>query len=175
VWSQFHCGKGMFSEFGTFLRVRPRCHGGARQRKWLLRTMRASRYKQQSRRPQYEHVNPAQQWGVKGVPHSPPYCVHLPAIPVPLRDTDCGLPAALSEMLSTAVRVPDAVGLNVTLMLQLAPAAKEVPHVSVWAKSPGSVPLMAIPMMVRLLMPTLVKVTVCGELVVPIVTDPKFT
>ena len=32
-------------------------------------------------------------------------------------------------MLSVAVRVPDAVGLKVTLMLQLAPAANEVPQV----------------------------------------------
>jgi hypothetical protein len=43
---------------------------------------------------------------------------------MPLRGTICGLPGALSVMLSTAERVPDAVGLNVTLMLQIAPAAK---------------------------------------------------
>jgi len=97
----------------------------------------------------------------------------LPAAPKPLRDTACGLPAALSVILNAALRVPLAVGVNVTPMLQLALGAKEVPHLLVWAKSPGSVPLMAI-LMVRMLMPTLVKVTFCGEPVVPIVTDPKF-
>ena len=51
------------------------------------------------------------------------------ATPVPLSATVCGLPAALSLMLRDAVRVPDAVGLNVTLMLQLALAASELPHV----------------------------------------------
>jgi len=50
-------------------------------------------------------------------------------VPIPLRVTFCGLPAALSVTLSAAVRVPDAVGLNVTLMLQLAPAASELPQV----------------------------------------------
>ena len=43
--------------------------------------------------------------------------------------TDCGLPAALSVMLRTAVSVPETVGLNVTLMVQLAPAANELPQV----------------------------------------------
>ena len=52
-------------------------------------------------------------------------------VPIPLRVTFCGLPAALSLMLSAAVRVPLAVGLKVTLMLQLAPAANEPPQV--WA------------------------------------------
>jgi hypothetical protein len=46
--------------------------------------------------------------------------------PVPVRLTVCGLPAALSVMLSVAVRVPTAVGVNVTLMVQLDPAATVV-------------------------------------------------
>lgn len=50
-------------------------------------------------------------------------------VPIPLNVTFCGLPAALSLMFSAAVRVPDAVGLNVTLMLHLAPPASELPHV----------------------------------------------
>ena len=49
-------------------------------------------------------------------------------VPIPLSVTFCGLPEALSLMLSAAVRVPDAVGLNLTLILQLAPAANEVPQ-----------------------------------------------
>jgi hypothetical protein len=44
--------------------------------------------------------------------------------------TDWGLPAALFVMLRAAVRDPEIVGLNVILMLQLAPAANELPHVS---------------------------------------------
>jgi len=50
-------------------------------------------------------------------------------VPIPDRLTFCGLPEALSVTLSIAVRVPDAVGLNVTLMLQLAPAPSELPQV----------------------------------------------
>ena len=49
--------------------------------------------------------------------------------PVPLREAICGLPAALSETLSAALRNPDVVGLNVTLIVQLAPAANELPQV----------------------------------------------
>ena len=50
-------------------------------------------------------------------------------VPIPLRLTFCGLPAALSLTLNAALRVPLAVGLNLTLMLQLAPAANELPQV----------------------------------------------
>jgi len=55
------------------------------------------------------------------------------AAPVPVRLTVCGLPAALSEMLTDAVRVPVAVGVNVTLIVQLPPAATELPQVLVSA------------------------------------------
>jgi hypothetical protein len=50
---------------------------------------------------------------------------------VPDSGTVCGLPLALSEMLSTAVRVPRAEGENITAIVQLAPAATELPHVLV--------------------------------------------
>src|SRR5207249_2219353 len=46
------------------------------------------------------------------------------ATPVPLRPTPCGLPAALSATLRVPLRAPAAVGLNVTLMAQLALAAR---------------------------------------------------
>ncbi len=55
------------------------------------------------------------------------------ATPVPVRLTLCGLPAALSVIDSVPVRVPVAVGVKVTLMVQLAPAATEAPQVFVWA------------------------------------------
>jgi hypothetical protein len=55
------------------------------------------------------------------------------AAPVPERLTVCGLPAALSEMLTVAARVPAAVGVNVTLIVQLPLAATELPQVLVSA------------------------------------------
>ena len=51
------------------------------------------------------------------------------AVPVPERLTVCGLPLALSVMLSEAVRLPLAEGVNLTLIVQLAPAASELLHV----------------------------------------------
>ena len=53
------------------------------------------------------------------------------AVPVPERVTVWGLPLALSVMLTEAVRLPLAEGLNVTLIVQLLPAATELPHVLV--------------------------------------------
>ena len=53
----------------------------------------------------------------------------LAVVPMPLSGTCCGLPAALSVTIRAAVRVPEAVGLNLMLIVQLAPAASEVPHV----------------------------------------------
>ena len=52
-------------------------------------------------------------------------------VPVPERLTVCGLPLALSVMITEAVRLPLAAGLKVTLIVQLAPAATELPHVLV--------------------------------------------
>ena len=53
------------------------------------------------------------------------------AVPVPLRLTVCGLPAALSATLSAPLLAPVAVGVNVTLMAQLDPAANEAPQLLV--------------------------------------------
>jgi hypothetical protein len=52
-------------------------------------------------------------------------------VPVPVKGADWGLPEALSVMVTAALRAPVAVGLNVTLMVQLAPAATLVPQVLV--------------------------------------------
>ena len=62
-------------------------------------------------------------------------------MPVPLSKTVCGLPGALSLIDNVPVRVPAFVGLKVTLIVQDAPGATELPHVLVWAKSPGSAPV----------------------------------
>ena len=52
--------------------------------------------------------------------------------PVPLSVKECGLPPALSVMVTAAVRAPVAVGWNVTLIVQLPLfAATELPQVFV--------------------------------------------
>src|SRR5436190_20599958 len=89
-------------------------------------------------------------------------------VPIPLSVTFCGLPAALSLMLTAAVRVPLAVGLNVTLIPQLAPAANELPQVWVCAKFPALVPVIAMLLMVKIAVPVFLSVTVLAAHVVPI-------
>jgi hypothetical protein len=87
---------------------------------------------------------------------------------VPLRETICGLSAALSVTLSVVVRVPDAVGLNVTLMLQLAPSESMVPQVWVCAKSPAFFPPMLILVMFNVAVPLFFSVKVWALLRMPI-------
>jgi hypothetical protein len=87
--------------------------------------------------------------------------------PVPLRETLCGLPVALSLILTLALRLPEAVGLNVTVMVQLAAAARLLGQVLVWAKSLELVPARAILFMVSVAVPVLVRVMPCPALVVP--------
>jgi hypothetical protein len=53
--------------------------------------------------------------------------------PVPVKETVCGLLLALSVMVRVPGLLPVAPGVNVTLMVQLAPAANDDPHVLVWA------------------------------------------
>jgi hypothetical protein len=63
-----------------------------------------------------------------------------------------------------------AVGSNVTLILQFAPAASVVGltgHVFVCAKSPLFAPVMAMLVIVSAALPVLVMVTLCATLVVP--------
>ena len=82
---------------------------------------------------------------------------------VPVRLTAWGVLEALSLIVSVPVRVPVAVGLKVTLMVQLPPAATELPQLSVSAKSP----LTAMLLMARLTVPPLVRVAALAVLVVP--------
>ncbi len=65
-------------------------------------------------------------------------------------------------MLTAPVRWPATVGVNVTPIVQVAAGASDVPHVLLWAKSPEAV----IDVMVRVPLPLLVNVIVCGGLVV---------
>ena len=85
------------------------------------------------------------------------------AVPVPVNDTVCGLPLALSVTKTAPVREPAAVGAKVTEIVQLPAAATEAPHVLVWLKSP----LAAIAVIVSAADPALVSVTTCAALVVP--------
>src|SRR5207237_2751834 len=90
-------------------------------------------------------------------------------VPLPLKATVCGLPVALSVILTLALRVPVAVGVKVALMVQEAPAASVLEllgHVLVWAKSALLVPVRAMLLMVRAAVPLLVNVTVWAVLVV---------
>src|SRR5437764_13284601 len=63
--------------------------------------------------------------------------------PVPVRVAVCGLPVALSVTATVAVRVPEAAGVNVTLIAQLAPAATAVPQGLLPAKFPPFGPVVA--------------------------------
>jgi hypothetical protein len=76
----------------------------------------------------------------------------------------------LSVTVRVAVRLVFAVGVNVTLMLQLPFAANVLGdrgQVVVSAKSLGSVPVMPMLAMVKLALPVLFRVMVCAALVVP--------
>ena len=95
------------------------------------------------------------------------------AVPVPERLTLCGLPRALSVMLSEAVRLPLAEGVNVTLIVQWAPAASDLPQVLVSAKLLPLVPVRARLVMLKAALPVFLRVTVCAVLVVPTCWLPK--
>jgi hypothetical protein len=71
----------------------------------------------------------------------------------------CGLLAALSVIFTDAVRLPDAEGVKTTVKVQLAPGATELPHWSVRTKSAALRPVKMTPVMFRVALPLLVKVT----------------
>jgi len=75
--------------------------------------------------------------------------------PVPVRVTVFGLPDALSVIVTVPLWEPVEVGLNVTLIVQLAPPATEVPQVLVCAYCDEVV----IRVMLSATVPALVKVT----------------
>jgi hypothetical protein len=86
------------------------------------------------------------------------------AAPVPDSVTDCGLPVALSAMETDALRAPLAVGLKVTLIVQLAEAATLDPQVLVCEKSPAFVPPMVTPLIVNAAAPVFDSVITCAAL-----------
>jgi hypothetical protein len=90
--------------------------------------------------------------------------------PTPASVTVCGLLAALSATVSVPLESPKPVGVKVTLIVQLPPAATLDAHVLVWAKSE----LAAMPWMLSAVSPGFVKITVCGAVVVPMPWPVKF-
>jgi hypothetical protein len=72
----------------------------------------------------------------------------------PVSEIFCGLLDASSAMPMAPVRVPPAVGVNFTLMVQLDPAVRVAAHPLVCAKSPEA----EIPEMFRTALPELVRV-----------------
>jgi hypothetical protein len=96
--------------------------------------------------------------------------------PVPLSATVWGAPGALSLTEIAAERAPAPVGLKVTEIVQLAPAASVLGatgHVFVCAKSPAFAPPRPIELIVSAPVPEFVSVTFCAGLVVPINRLPK--
>ena len=82
------------------------------------------------------------------------------AVPLPVKLTVCGLVGSPSVKISAAVRMPLAVGVNVTLTAQAAPAATLAPQVFSCAKSPGFVPPMLMPVIASAVAPVFFSVTV---------------
>ena len=71
-------------------------------------------------------------------------------------------------IVTEAVRLPGAIGVKVTLMEQLAPAATELPHVLLDnEKSPVFVPVTATLEIFSVAVPVLLRVTGCAALGVP--------
>lgn len=92
------------------------------------------------------------------------------AMPVPVRLTDCALPAVpllLSVTVRVPARLPAAVGLKVKLIVQLPPTATAAEQALVAAKSPALAPETATALTVSAAVPVLVTVTVCAGLVLP--------
>ena len=91
--------------------------------------------------------------------------VAVPAsAPVPVNGTACGLPAASSATVSAAERAPVAPGVNFTVNVQLADAARVARQVLVCVKSARFVPVMEIPAIFKIALPVFVSVTVCPAL-----------
>ena len=75
--------------------------------------------------------------------------------PVPVNVTFCGLAPPPSEIDNVPLLAPEAVGLNVTLIRQLVPAATLPPQPLLGMKSAMFVPMIVILVMLRLTLPTL--------------------
>jgi len=96
-------------------------------------------------------------------------------VPTPNKLNTCG-PGALSVIVTIADRPPLAEGVKITLIVQLAPAARLVPQVPLLAKSPALAPSRLIPLMlIGAARPLLVSVIVRVALTWPTIWLPKPT
>jgi hypothetical protein len=100
-------------------------------------------------------------WGVANVTLAGERFAMGAVTPMPVREIVCGLLAALSTKLTEPTALPAVVGVKVTLMVQIPPAATGEPQVLVWAKGAVAV----IELRVRVAVPLFVTVTVCAALV----------
>jgi|SRR5450755_261119 len=90
----------------------------------------------------------------------------LPLVPVPVRAAVCGELASLSATLRVAVAAAAAVGVKVTLIVQVAPTASVAPQVEICAKDVGDAPPMVTAIAESAAALLLVRVTVLAMLVV---------
>jgi hypothetical protein len=90
-----------------------------------------------------------------------------------VRPTVCGLTGSESLIVNVPVRVPTAVGVNLTPIVQDAPPARLDPQVLVCEKSPLFVPAMRMLEMLNAAVPRFFKVTLLAALVVPTVRLAK--
>src|ERR1700680_1582372 len=91
---------------------------------------------------------------------------------MPLKGTDCRLPAASSVIVTAAVRGPSLFGLKVTLIVQCALGGRLEPQLLLSLTSPASIPLIATLLMFNVVAP-LVNTIFCGALLVPTNCTPK--
>ena len=90
-----------------------------------------------------------------------------------MRLTVCVAGLALSVMVKEPLRELPAVGVKVTLRVQLAPTATLEPQLLVSAKSPLFIPVMVTLVMLSVALPVLLSVMGVAELVVPTSWLPK--
>jgi hypothetical protein len=122
-----------------------------------------------------ETVVPFPPLGVVGTVKVNPAAVEAP---VPLSETVCGLPAALSVICTLADSLPVADGVNVMVIVQDAPAARVTVAVGqlfdCW-KSAAFAPATEMAVIVSVAVPEFVSVTDAAALGVPTFTAPKET
>lgn len=94
------------------------------------------------------------------------------AAPVPATTMLCEAVLELSVTVRLAERAPAAVGVKLTVMVQLVLTATLEPQVLVCEKSPGLVPMKAMPDMVSAAVPVLVSVAVCVVAVLAMTVVP---
>src|SRR5271170_6675299 len=96
-----------------------------------------------------------------------------PHFPTPMMYTLCGLPGALSAIVTYAVWGPSALGSNSMAIEQLSPAGSDPVQLSVSEKFAVFVPVIVTPLICIVALPLLVNCTVCGGLVVSTFRFPK--